>query len=98
MDFIEDFSNWILNQPCATTGCKEQVSRWVGQDLLVTVNNENRIYEQNGIFCPLCRQQQLNKLPLREAIRQTIALPKPVLFRNLKKGYIEDGTGKLYFF
>lgn len=98
MDFIEDFSNWILNQPCATTGCKEQVSRWVGQDLLVTVNNENRIYEQNGIFCPLCRQQQLNKLPLSEAIRQTIALPKPVLFGGHTQRYIRDSEGKLHSF
>ena len=94
------FINWILKQPCATEGCTEQISRWVSEDLIVIVGGESgekRIYEQNGVFCPICRQQQLNGMSLEEAIQQTIPLLEPVFFGHREVGY-EDSQGKLHFF
>jgi hypothetical protein len=70
-----DLIDWILNTQCATNGCTERVPRWVGADLVVMVGDEMRIYKQNGIFCPICRQQQLHEMPLEQARQLTVILP-----------------------
>jgi hypothetical protein len=75
MGLIDDFMNWVLKHPCATSGCNTLISRWVGADLVVMVGDENRIYKQNGVFCPICRQQQLDKMTLKRARQLTIPLP-----------------------
>jgi hypothetical protein len=69
------FINGVLKQPCATSGCNTLISRWVGADEVVIVGNENRLYEQNGIFCPICLQQKLHEMPLEQARQLTIPLP-----------------------
>ncbi len=61
MNLIEDFINWVRKKPCATNGCTQRVSRWVGadEDEVVMIGDE-----QSGVFCPICRQQQLHEMPL----------------------------------
>jgi hypothetical protein len=72
MNPIKAFINWLLKHPCATPGCNTLISRWVGADEVVMVGDEKRIYEQNGVFCPICRQQQLDEMPLKKARQLTI--------------------------
>jgi hypothetical protein len=59
MNPIKAFINWLLKHPCATPGCNTLISRWVGADEVVMVGDDEKIlYEQDGVFCPTCRQQQ----------------------------------------
>jgi hypothetical protein len=75
MNPIKAFIYWLLKHPCATPGCNTLISRWVGADEVVIVGNEKRLYEQNGILCPICLQQKLHEMPLEQARQLTVILP-----------------------
>jgi hypothetical protein len=70
-----DLIDWILNTQCATNGCTERVSRFVGKDIYIQVHGEVRVFEQNGKFCSCCRTRQLNSMSRKEAFNLTQGLP-----------------------
>ncbi len=74
MGLIDQFMNWVLHKPCATEGCPQEISRWICEDLVVIVGDEERLYEQNETLCSICRQQQIHEMSLEEAIQLTVDL------------------------
>jgi hypothetical protein len=75
MSFLDRILDYVLNAPCATPNCTNQVSRWVGADIHIRVHGEVRVFEQNGRFCSCCRTRQLNSMSRKEAFNLTEALP-----------------------
>lgn len=71
------FINWLLNQPCATNGCTERVSRWIDDEPKVVVHGVPRLLLSNMSKCPHCRkaaEKALNELDLEKAILLTSPL------------------------
>lgn len=97
MSWLKDLREWFLHQPCATEGCPNSISRWIAEDVKVYVGGEPRIYLQNWMICPSCRQKYISELPYHKAIRKTLSMSLPMYKGRHIIGRIDpDGNAHMH--